>query len=59
SVVAPFYKTHFFDPSGGRVAVRLAESLGVGVLEGFVYGVVVWGIAVWISHTARRTALEV
>jgi len=55
SVVAPFYKTHFFDPSGGRVAVRLAESLGVGVLEGFVYGVVVWGIAVWISHTARRT----
>ena len=55
SVVAPFYKTHFFDPSGGRVAVRLAESLGVGALEGFVYGVVVWGIAVWISHTTRRT----
>ena len=55
SVVAPFYKTHFFDPSGGRVALRLATSLGFGALEGFVYGIVAWGIAVWISHATRRT----
>ncbi len=46
SAAAPFYKTHFFDPSQGRVAVRLLEFLGGDVIVvGAVAGLVVWGIA--------------
>ncbi len=42
------YRTHFFDPSEGRVAVRLLELFGGGVIVvGTVAGMVVWGIALW------------
>jgi len=51
----PFYKTHFFDPSGGQVILRLARSLGAGAIEGLIAGLVVWGIAVWISCATRAT----
>jgi hypothetical protein len=55
SAFVPFYKTHFFDPSGGNVAVRLAQSLAVGAVEGFVYGLVIWGIAVWMARATGGT----
>jgi len=53
SALVPFYKTHFFDPSRGHVAVRLAQLLGVNVVGGLVYGVVIWGIAAWIARATR------
>jgi hypothetical protein len=56
SALVPSYKTHFFDPSGGNVSVRLAQSLAAGALEGFVYGVVIWGIAVWMARATEATA---
>jgi hypothetical protein len=49
----PFYKTHFFDPSAGRVGARLAQLVVVTVVEGFIAGLIVWGIAVWISRATR------
>ena len=49
----PFYKTHYFDPTGGQVIYRVARALAAGVLEGFNAGLVVWGIAVWISRATR------
>jgi hypothetical protein len=56
SALVPFYKTHFFDPSRGDVAVRLAQSLGVGAAEGLVYGLVIWGIAAWMARATRPLA---
>ena len=56
SATVPFFKTHFFDPSGGRVATRLATAAGATVLEGLVAGLLVWGIAVWISRGRRAAA---
>jgi len=54
SAFVPFYKTHFFDPSQGRVAVRLLQSFGGGVVvEGFIWGVIVWAIARWIARATR------
>ncbi len=53
SALVPYYKTHFFDPSQGRVAVRLAQLLGVSAVEGFVVGLVVWCTAIWISRATR------
>ncbi len=53
SAIVPFYKTHFFDPSAGHVAVRLAGMAGIGLVGGFVFGLVVWGIAVWVSRAIR------
>jgi len=52
----PFYKTHFFDPTRGKVAVRLLEALGGAVVEGFIAGLIVWGIATWIASATRREA---
>lgn len=50
----PFYKTHFFDPTAGRVVERLLMFFVAGLaLEGFVAGLVVWGIAVWIARATR------
>lgn len=57
SATVPFYKTHFFDPSGGRVALRLARLLGVNVVAGFICGVIVWGIAAWIARATRPTVI--
>jgi hypothetical protein len=53
SAFVPFYKTHFFDPTRGNVAVRLAQSLAVGVAEGLAYGLVIWGIATWMARATR------
>lgn len=50
------YKTHFFDPSGGQVGLRLLESFGIQVVVGVVAGLLVWGIAVWTSHATRPAA---
>ena len=55
SASVPFSQTHFFDPSGGNVPVRLAQALAGGVVEGFVYGVAVWGIAVWMARATEGT----
>lgn len=54
SALVPFYKTHFFDPSRGNVPVRLAQALAQGVVEGFIVGMILWGIAVWISRATKR-----
>ncbi|MGD1155197.1 MAG: hypothetical protein ABSA41_05145 [Terriglobia bacterium] len=52
----PFHSTHFFDPSGGHVAGRLLRALGANVLEGFIAGLIVWGIAVWIARATQQQA---
>jgi hypothetical protein len=57
SAFVPFYKTHFFDPSQGNVAFRLARFFAGGVMiEGLITGLIVWGIAVWISRAAPPPA---
>ncbi len=54
SAAFPYYKTHFFDPSTGRVVIRLVRYFGGQVLlEGFVAGLLIWGIAVWICRVTR------
>lgn len=54
SALIPFYKTHFFDPTGGRVVARLARFLvGNVIVEGLVVSLIVWGIAVWIARATR------
>lgn len=51
----PLYKTHFFDPTQGQVAMRLLQFLLGGVLvEGAIAGFLVWGIAVWTSCVTRQ-----
>jgi hypothetical protein len=51
------YETHFFDPSQGRVAIRLLEFLGREVIVvGFAAGLLVWGIAMWTSRATRPRA---
>ena len=49
----PFFKTHFFDPSRGHVALRLLQALGGTVVEGFIGGLLVWGIAAWIDYATQ------
>ena len=49
----PFFKTHFFDPSRGHVALRLLQALGGAVVEGFIGGLLVWGIAAWIAGATQ------
>jgi hypothetical protein len=57
SATLPFYKTHFFDPSQGRVALRLLQFLGGGVLlEGLIAGIVVWLVARWIARATQPVA---
>ena len=57
SALLPFYKTHFFDPTGGRIAARLASFFAIDVVVvGLVAGLIVWGIAVWISRATRPAA---
>lgn len=56
SACIPFHKTHFFDPSSGRVVARLARFLASGALEGFIAGLLLWGIAAWISRATRPAA---
>jgi hypothetical protein len=54
SALLPFYKTHFFDPSLGRVPLRLLRALGGTIVEGFLAGLIVWGIAAWIAGATRK-----
>ncbi len=54
AALGSYHKTHFFDPSGGHVAGRLLRALGANVLEGFIAGLIVWGIAVWIARATRQ-----
>lgn len=54
SALVPFFKTHFFDPSQGHNAVRLLQALVGAVIEGFIAGLFVWGIAVWIARATQR-----
>jgi len=56
SALLPFYRTHFFDPSRGNVPVRLVRTLGGTIVEGFIAGLIVWGIAAWIASATREAA---
>jgi hypothetical protein len=49
AAVAPFFKTHFFDASGGRIPLRLLGMLAGGVVEGAFVGMFLWGFAVWMA----------
>lgn len=53
AALLPFFKTHFFDASQGAVGPRLLRLLGATVVEGFVAGLILWGIAVWIARATR------
>jgi hypothetical protein len=54
SAMPSSFKTHFFDRSRGNVPVRLAEALGGTAVEGFIAGLILWGIAVWIACATRE-----
>jgi hypothetical protein len=54
SALLPFYKTHFFGPYRGHLPARLLGALGWTVVEGFVVGLIVWGIAAWIACATRE-----
>jgi hypothetical protein len=54
SALLPFYKTHFFGPSRSHVPARLLGTLGWTVVEGFIAGLIVWGIAAWIACATRE-----
>lgn len=48
------YKSHFLDRSQGRVTFRLLKFFGAEVVfVGFVAGLLVWGLAVWVSRATR------
>jgi len=53
AALIPIFKTHFFDRSQGDIAGRLLRLLAVNVLEGFIVGLIIWGIAVWIARATR------
>jgi hypothetical protein len=57
SALVPFYRTHFFDPSRGNVPVRLVRLLGSSIVEGFLAGLIVWGIAVWIARSTEQATV--
>ncbi|MGO8791913.1 MAG: hypothetical protein ACLQVL_31620 [Terriglobia bacterium] len=53
----PFFKTHFFDPSRGDVPLRLLRALAGTVVEGFIAGLLLWGIAVGIACAIQTRGL--
>ncbi len=53
AAAVPFFKTHFFDPSRGHIAQRLLGTLVTSVVEGFIVGLILWGIAVWMARATR------
>ena len=54
SAAAPFYKTHFFDPSQGTDAGRLSLYFaGEFLVAGLVAGLLVWGVAIWTLRAVR------
>jgi len=54
AAVAPFLRTHFFDPSRGDVPLRLLRALAGAAVEGFIAGLLVWGIAVGIARATHE-----
>jgi uncharacterized membrane-anchored protein YitT (DUF2179 family) len=48
------YTTHFFNRAAGNVPMRLLAALGGTVVEGFIAGLIVWGIAAWIACAMRE-----
>jgi hypothetical protein len=58
AALAPFFKTHFFDRSQGAVAARLMRALAGGVIEGFIAGLIVWGIAIWMARATQPAKAE-
>ncbi len=52
----PAVRTHFFDPSGGRVGLRLLEFFGLQVVVGFAAGLLAWGIATSTFRATRVVA---
>ena len=57
AAAAPFFKTHFFDPSRGDVPLRLLRALAGTVVEGFIAGLLLWGIAVGIACAIETSGL--
>lgn len=53
AAVVPFFKTHFFDVSRGNIPMRLGEMLVGSIVEGFIAGLLVWGIAVWTASATQ------
>ena len=53
AALVPFFKTHFFNPAQGEIPMRLARALVGAIIEGFIAGLLVWGIAVWIAHATH------
>jgi hypothetical protein len=53
AIPGPF-KTHFFNRAVGNVPARLAQALVGTAVEGFIAGLILWGIAVWIASATRR-----
>jgi hypothetical protein len=58
AAAAPFLKTHFFDPSRGDVPLRLLRALAGTVVEGFIAGLLLWGIAVGIACATQASGLD-
>jgi hypothetical protein len=52
AIPGPF-KTHFFNRAVGNVPARLAQALVGTAVEGFIAGLILWGIAVWIASATR------
>lgn len=57
AAAAPFFKTHFFDPSRGDIPLRLLRALAGAAVEGFIAGLLLWGIAVGIACAIQTTGL--
>jgi len=53
SAIPSSFRTHFFNRAGGNVPARLAEALAGTAVEGFIAGLILWGIAVWIASATR------
>jgi hypothetical protein len=58
AALVPYYKTHFFDTSQGAVAARLVRVLAASVIEGFIVGLIIWGIAVWMARATQSPRAE-
>jgi hypothetical protein len=56
AAVVPFQNVHFFDSTQAEVPLRLLRLLVSNVIEGFIAGMIVWGIAVWIARATRPQA---
>jgi len=54
SAIPSSFRTHFFNRAGGNVPARLAQALFGTAVEGFIAGLILWGIAVWIASATRR-----